>query len=390
MKEANKMKITTDKFKVSTIFFIAYAMVVLTDMYNEVSIMSSVFNVMDFVCIGLLCLVVALDLYKKKTYETNVFILLLVFMMIIVVNSFFVDNRALVKLSFLLLAFANIQFDEFIKKDLWIRSALLGVLIVLWLLGIADKGFYEIRDGLQRMSFGAGHPNTFGTQVLFICIDLFYVFTSKNKKKTWIPILFSIGATTFLHFFVGSRTSILLIIMCIIAFIVRKHISFEKGNSVAKEILLMLLQWVSSLGFVLLCGFSWLVAVLYSPYSSVMVWLDRVFSRRLYYTHFLLGRYHVGVFGNKIDAESIFVVDNAYMNLLVRYGLIITIAFAVLFFLAIRRVFKDKNYYLAFVLIVILLYGLVESPMYIVAKNPYLLVLASGLTVRRIKNEQHN
>ncbi len=360
MKELSKKinNLSLKNISVSILFYIAYFFIIMSDIFNSISAFENVLNIIDVISVGILMVVI---ISNKKVGKNE--ILLWLFLIIVAISALKSNDRSLLKLPFLLLAFKNINFNKFIKLDMFFRLILITVLMLFNIAGITDNGILEVRDGFVRNSFGLGHPNSFAFYIVMICLDYFYINSIKKENSIIKPLLLVIIAIAFIFFFVGSRTNIIILILIYIVFLLKNKIKFGEKNII-----------IYSFGICMLGSI--LCAYLYDPNNSFFVSLDNILSRRLYLANYFVNKYPLTLFGNKVVTGGFYALDNAYVNLFVRYGIVLSVYFIVMFRNTFKTLIKNKQYTLVLVLTIFSIYGISETPMYIPAKNPYILLLA--------------
>lgn len=360
MKDLSKKinSLSLKNISVSLLFYIAYFLIIMSDIFNSISAFENVLNIIDVISIGILMVVI---ISNKKVGKNE--ILLWSFLVIAAISALESNDRSLLKLPFLLLAFKNINFNKFINLDMFFRVILIIVLMLFNIAGITDNGILEVRGGFVRNSFGLGHPNSFAFYIVMICLDYFYINSIKEENSIIKPLLLVIFAITFIFFFVGSRTNIIILMLIYIVFLLKNKIRFGEKNII-----------IYSFGICMLVSI--LCAYLYDSNNNFFVSFDNILSRRLYLSNYFVNKYPLTLFGNKVITGEFYALDNAYVNLFVRYGIVLSIYFIVMFKNTFKNLIKNKQYTLVLVLTIFSIYGISETPMYIPAKNPYILLLA--------------
>lgn len=348
-------------------FFVGYALIIFSDMYNYIPWLQSILTIVDVVAVLALTVSFLVGAFSG-TIRMSWFAIvgMSIFTALVAVTAISSDIRTLLKLPFLFLAFMNVKFDRVISFDLKCRLLLTLVIMALSIAGLNGDTILEYRNGLMRNSFGTGHPNVIAFEWSVICADLFYLVGYKKTKKVnaQMAILFAIGIFIFNFFLIGSRTNLIFIVLLTIVFMARNRLKVK--SNVWKIILRNI--------FVLCFLISFLGVILYRldlPASHI---LDRILSRRLEYESYAMGVYGVKLFGN--GAKGV-LVDNAYLSMLLRYGVLLTIYMGGMYYLLIRKLTNSPKYnLLLMIIIVFMLYGLSETPIYSPGKNPFILSLA--------------
>lgn len=350
------------------IFFCAYFLTIVSDIFNNVIFLESVLVIVDIVSIFLLVVVIFDKVIYRKVYTYKELIGLLILLVFIMYSAFKSDNRALLKLPFLLIAFKGIDFNNFIKKDFYFRIVLVGTLLFMYSLGLTNNGVLEIRNGFIRNSFGTGHPNEIAFYLTMICLDYYYIESLKEKAKMGKPILLSIAVCILIFLFMGSRTNILLISMLSIIFLLRNKIKIWLNNKIFINI-------ISNL-FLICLIVTLLLTYFYKSDNSIMSSLNKILSNRIFISNLYIDAYTgITLFGRNLNNTQL-PLDNAYINLYLRYGIMLTIYISIIYYKSFKNMIaKKQNYILIFIMALFLIYGLSETPMYIPAKNPYIMLL---------------
>lgn len=355
---------------INKLFYISYALVVISDIFNSVPALHNILNVLDVSIIFFLIFIYAQKVISKKTYPTKYQFLLLSFSVFVAISAFLSDNRALLKLPFLLLAGYEINFTKLIKTDFAVRTVSLLSIVFLSTIGFANQTTFDIRsDGFIRNSFGMDHPNTFAFCLAILCADYFYLSSIKHKKISFTPIIFAISTIIFNLLYIDSRTSIFITALLTISYVLHKKIKFK----------LRAIKPLIKNFFIICLGLSVFATLWYNSLNPTAEALDLLFSRRLFISQMHLNATGISIFGTPLTEIELGItssLDNAYINLVIRYGLVVAAYFAVLYHMSFYRLIKNESTLLTLFSITFLVYGLSETPMYVPGKNPYILLLA--------------
>ena len=346
------------------LFFIGYGLIIFSDMYNCIPWLQSVLTIIDVVAVLALVASFTIGFWSGKIkMSMSAIVGMSIFSALVAVTAMSSDTRTLLKLPFLFLAFSNVKFCKTVDFDLKCRSILLLLIFVLSLAGLNGNTVLEYRGGLMRNSFGVGHPNSFAFELSVICADLFYLtcWGKETKRKKIVPIIVSLVFLVFNYFFVGSRTNIILTTMLLVVYVFKDKVRIRSGivKFLLKNMFLICLL-ISFVGV--------LVFRLDLPISHM---LNTALSRRLEYESFAFSRYGVALFGHSINIT----VDNAYLGMLLRYGIILTICVGLMYYLTISKLISGKQKLLLMFFVVFMLYGLSETPIYSPGKSPFVLLL---------------
>ena len=204
-----------------------------------------------------------------------------------------------------------------------------------------------------------------------VCLDFLYLtFDTKYKKISYIFIILSI---LFIYTFCNSRSSIYTLILVLLFSFV---IPLIKNNKVAKFSL-------SNLPFIfMILSFGLTIMYKYKKVFTFMVSLNEVLSNRIFLMSEFYNRYSISLFGNLFidynthSTSTSSVLDNAYMLLLIKFGIIITFILLYAISKRVRKGLDEKNFAIAICLTAFVFFGLMENGMIILFYNPFLLFLA--------------
>ena len=354
------------KIPINTLFYIAYFLIIASDIFDNILIFKNLLIVVDIISILLLILVIVI----KRKIEIK----MLIFLVLIGVSTIVSDDRSLLKLPFLLMAFNGIEFKDFIKKDLIFRVTLVGILFIFNFIGITNNGVLEVRNGFMRNSFGLGHPNSFAFYLTVICLDFYYIENQKEKSNIVKPLIISMCIVAFIFLFVGSRTNILIISLFSLLFLLERKIKIKIKNR-------SIIPYIFAICMIISIAF----AYGYNSNNEILNLIDKLLSRRLYLANYFVTKYDITLFGNNVITSQFYALDNAYINIFVRYGVTLAVYFVIMFRNTTKNLIEKKEYVLAIILTIFAIYGISETPLYIPAKNPYILLLVFSWSNSKVK-----
>lgn len=361
------------------LFFISYFLIVFSDVFDNISYLQNYLILIDMLSIFLLIIIIGRFWYLEKKSFLRKNSILILFLIVSIICAYFSTNRFLLKLTFLLLASVNLDFDIFIRNDLKIRLVLVLSIMFLYFIGKTDIGIVEYRNGLMRNAFGMGHPNSFAFYLTMICVDIYYLDYTKNIKSSNFTFIIASLVLIFNYLFLGSRTNIILLLGITLIFLFNKYL---KGLESIKKLLLH--SFTIGLILSLFLGYTYTDNVFYN-------FLNKLLSNRVFLSNTFLNRYNINMFGNRIITYEYYILDNAYINIILGFGIVFTIFFAFLFYNLFKKLYINQKYTLIAIVCLILLFGISESPIYIPAKNPFILLLAQRLgdsiIERKLKND---
>lgn len=214
-----------------------------------------------------------------------------------------------------------------------------------------------------RHSFYFSHPNTANAIVTWLIID--WIIIAKNKKKAII-----IGSLIMLiySYFIVSRTSIIIYLLFLLI------LYFVKNNKFTK-----IISFLSKQMFNIMLLINLLIISTQNIMNNAFILsLDKILSRRLYFTNLAMGRYGFHIFPNKITdnvLDNSLIVDNFFVRSFISYGFIVLIIIVFLYYLANKR--KELNKFELAVLIIFPLYLFNELFPFNVGRCVVLLIIAN-------------
>ena len=224
-----------------------------------------------------------------------------------------------------------------------------------------------------RHAFYFSHPNTAGGIAIWLAIDIIYVY--KNKKMSYIISSFIV---LFFYYFTGSRTMLIIYMMfLVLIFVDRKNPTFfnEKTNIILRYLIDILA--ISSILLVL--------APRIISNTEVINTIDKILSRRLYYSDWAINLYGFNIFPNADTSilDKNLIVDNFYIRCIISYGIIIYLMLSAKFKLVPRNV-KDLD---RIILIILPFYLFNELFCYNIGRAIALLVLANAIFNKKENGE---
>lgn len=317
---------------------------------------------------------------QSKIYKKNELIKIILAIVISFIVYYISKDSTILILTLLILSSKNIKFEEFIKYDFYYRIIVLIFVVSMYYLGLTEE-FVLFRDGLERISFGFSHANIFGFFLSMTIVD--FIYLHKNNFK-FIYCLFIIPIIFVIDYYSDSRTStIFLTLVLVFCLFYKTNIINIIYNKIFKKII--------SNSFLIFTIITLLAIYLYSIDNSIGLKLDNIFSLRLSYSLKFLNNYDITLFGNnlilisteiasKLGVTSL-ILDNAFVHILLRYGLIVYITFAYLFNKIFKMAYIEKNTLLIIIVLLLMVYGLMETYLFKIMYNGFIMYFSKILYV---------
>lgn len=191
-----------------------------------------------------------------------------------------------------------------------------------WFLGEIEA-IEAIRFGDEgvRSSLGFRHPNSFGYIATTVCFSLLVL---RFPKPRVFDVIFIMVVALTVNVVAGSRTSFLAICIGVVVAVVYSYCCKTEH---ARRLFAM----SGAIALMVLTVASVLLMVFYDPGNELCSQINKLLSSRLSYANHYFRHYSLSLFGsnvpqnllaNTLDAGNGFVVDNAFCNLCLRYGIV--------------------------------------------------------------------
>lgn len=277
-----------------------------------------------------------------------------------------------------------------IAKFVFIEFGILLLVIFLSaLLGaIPDVLYPATRLRGERHSLGFSHPNTAAVYVLYAS----FLWTYIRGERFGLPdagVILVLMAVVFS--FTDSRASLLIAVAFIVLMLV-----FRYAPQRVRSPRVLLVFGVGAFLAIVVAGVS--LTVGFSPDNPWMRDLDALMSSRLSQGHAALEEWGISLMGQNVPLGSGAhldyetgewvsgnghpIVDNAFVRLLVRLGVVFFLAMMALWLWTTVNAAWRGDWTLVVILMVILAHGLVESAIISIHMDAFLLLLAAPFGVR--------
>ena len=281
-------------------------------------------------------------------------------------------NFLLVPTFLFIVAAKNVDLDEMIALAHVLLIICFIVVLLCYITGNAND--YLLRRGSHvRYSLGFSHPNILGLRVFQLIVFRFY---SKGNQLSLLDLVIGVFASIFTYIVPNSQTAFICITVYVISVFFRKVIFDTTGKAIALERLLLFFSVFFNVASVF-------ISFLDQNIKAVRQ-INSVLSLRFYYCNYVLKRYGIGLFGNKLYISGTgelmqgsrvirLYLDNAYMGMMLWYGVLIYLLFYITYVKLMSKSYKEGNYRLFMVMFIFSVYGVMELGMYIIAQNIFLI-----------------
>lgn len=361
------------KKNTNVIFYISYFILILTDMMKCLPILEKYSKILVLVSYGLMCIYIGLKVLfigiKKLKEEIDlkkcgIFALAFCWFAI---GYFFSKDTTFIRLAFLIVCMYFIEFNKFVKFDISLKVIILFTTIILNRFGIIPENIGYREDAItKRYSLGFTHPNLLSLYLTTIMFEIFYILKDKYKILT-TP--FFIGIIIFINYITNTRTS-MIILSTVLVFAILYSINKKIFDKIFENKFVKILIYALP---IILTAITIICTVLNNIDPNKVIVIDKLFSNRLKWYSVFLEKFNISILGQSIpDTLENVVLDNAYLKILLKFGIITYIIFIIFAILSKKRAYQNKNY-VALVLILLLeCYGLMETIVIVPTINIFL------------------
>lgn len=331
-------------------------------------------DITNYLTLG--ALVIQIGFFQKYTQKDIIKIGLL--SLPILVSAALSGFLPLLSTWLFIVAAKDVDFDQLMHYILRILIVSLTVVITLFLLRIIPEYALFERRGIVRHSLGFAHPNLLGEYIFQIIVCFLYI---RRRKWKLIDFVLIIPAFLFVYFVPNSQSSCACMVILFVFLMI--YIVIERWNQTLLRLYrcgMVLLYGVANLGsvFLSIVGVEW---------SSVVRRINQLLSARFSSSHRDLEIFGISLLGQHvyISAEERELVgiteklwlDNGYMALMIRLGVITYLLFSVLYLLVMLYNKREKHDMALIFFAVYAIYGIMENAWFLTKHNLFLLLFAT-------------
>lgn len=296
------------------------------------------------------------------------------------------NHNTMIATWIFIIAAKYIHFDTIIKIVYYVELVQTSLVIYLYESGIIPE-YTMYRGSVLRHSLGFNHPNQLGIRIFLLVVCRCYIRSKKFNLFDWSLI---IAAALFVDKVANSKTSAyaLVIMALIMAFYELACLFGENLNMYS--LIMIVIAAASNIASVSL-------SCIYIRSNAVLDALDKFMSRRFSNCYVTLRYYGFSWFGQEIrlifsrpgiGKTYHFWLDNAYMSILLRYGVIVFALFSALYIVTMIFAKRTGQHLLVAILCLYAIYGIMENNFFSMSQNIFLLVLSYPIYKRNDEWEQ--
>ncbi|MCM1157444.1 MAG: hypothetical protein NC300_04035 [Bacteroidales bacterium] len=321
--------------------------------------------------------------YTKREW-INIFLLIILGMILIVTAG--IDGFIITAISIVCLK--HIDLRRIFKYLLVVCSILFFTIVIMSLAGIIKTDITTVNrvvDGsvkeISKNSLGFLRPNA--TYRSFFILVLLYYYLKYYSLKI-VDFVVTILLASFFFYETECRTGFFCTVIFVVLVVLFKYLKLHTNKVICEVV-----PFVPIAVF----AFSFVSASRYTGSSLLWRAINELLSNRLHMANVYLKMYRPKMFGQYLlstaDIQEYLVLDNGYLQMLLGYGVIVTILFLVSTFLVLKKMIRN-GYIIEMILILIFcLYGFSEALLLDSAMNFSLMFYSSLLFKDSVYNRQN-
>lgn len=390
-----KLMLKEYNFSSESIYYVSYLVYLSATLLFNISTMENFFGIDTDILANIFVYPVYLVLIFKilfmQKYTKKELIKLICIGICVLVSSILSRSNMLLVGFLFIVAAKNIDFNKIVKITLLVQIICISIIIMLALTGVIENRVM-IRSGDTELRYALGfeHPNTFASQILQMIVCWIWIRWDRLCVKDYVGIII---LAVIVKLVCDSKTNLLLIgliLICILAAKLADKIVDENKIIKYSKICAKL---VIIIGPIL----SLIMAVIYKKGNTLHFILNKVFSGRLMLLQKFYNEYGFSLLGQKINRVSTFmaretgqqvaVLDNAYGNLAIRYGIIILLLFVIGYYILVKSSLLDKQILINIIVFIYFIFGISETQIFKLPHNVSLILLSTVIYCNRGEQE---
>jgi len=351
----------------SSCFFMAYFLPLTGCVAAGISSHYIVFKVCFVLGLAFLAIKAWLTDYEK--YEI---ITMILFMILLGYVFYRTREKSLIITTITIFGCKDVDVRRVLKYTLFVYITGVAVRFgISWLKISPGKYFTSTKSGAIKLiyDFGFSHPNSAYNHIFMICLMIVAVW--RNKVLWYHYVLMTIVMFAFYNLFFSRTGALTYLVLCILLLM----LYIVKDNNIRRKI--GLLYSLVPLSMALL---SYLCLLLYPMHIFYLDKFNQYLTRRIelsYNAVKISGIYWLG----SVDKSWLnkYYVDNAYINILINYGGLITIICILSYLVSAIYYWKNEEYYILVFLATMSIYAFMEYSPVNITWNPILLFISDGI-----------
>ncbi|WP_024293394.1 hypothetical protein [Lacrimispora indolis] len=275
----------------------------------------------------------------------------------------------------------DISFEKILKVYLVIAGSIMVLALCAALLGVIENLIYKSDGRGVRIAFGSVYVTDFASHIFYMILVFCYLKAERLKTYHFAGIIIITGVV---YYFCRTRLDCISMLLIVIIFGINQWLHrfpYDKNGVLTKWKCFWKEFGLVSMPLFTLVSF--VATVSYQEENKVLVFIDKIISSRIQLGKTGLDMYSIRLWGQPVDMigaggtaqlpADYFFIDNSYIHLLLRFGLIFTIALLIIYIYCCYK-HKDDIYFL-FAVVIISLNCVIAHHILDVAYNPFAYVL---------------
>lgn len=318
---------------------------------------------------------------EKSKLEKIILITAGILLIAEIINFILYRDIRLLSITLVILSAYNVDTKKIIKNVLTMQLAMTCLVIFASIFGITQNYAVPREDGNLRYSLGFAFTTNLSQIVLFATLLYCYIEDFKVSNT----ILFFLQITNLLIYYItNSRTEILVFEALVVIILLYRYIpnkTFNKAKKIISKIFVRFYWCIPILSLV--------VVLLYANGGEFINKLNQLLSNRLAQTYEVIADGNIKLFGSDVELIGYGIgdiikygnniksnyIDNEYLQMLVLYGIIITVSFIVLMNILLYALYKQRRYKELFMCAIYLLFGVLNPRIIDLMYSPILFML---------------
>ncbi len=331
----------------------------------------------------LILLLVQIVLFQQYTRQEIITIVIMTLpIAYATINS---NHNTMMSTWVFIVASKNMDFDRLVNLAYVVQIIMIGTVFYLFFSGYITE-YTTYRGALLRHSLGFSHPNLLGFRVFQLVISRCYI---RRNKINFIDVLLTLLAAYFINTIANSKTSYYSLIILAVMMLIHIVTNMMEGGSNGVLVYGIAVAIVSNIASVFL-------SIIDVRKNTVLNFIDSVMSRRFYMCYRTMKYYGITLWGQDVqlivkrhivgDVHH-FWLDNAYMALLLRYGVVVYLLFSTIYIGAMAYIRNAKLYVLLEIMCLYAIYGIMENNFFSMSQNIFLLTLSYPIYKRQLAED---
>ncbi len=342
--------------------------------YEYYSLVNYINRICNYTLLVLLFVFWLLSFYRGVKWSIGLLLRYIGFLFVVFLIELNIRDTTLMILVLFVMAAQFIDFDKLLRYDIKLKLVLLLVIFGMCALGIVENRVGDYYSGYKQ-AFGFSHANALACYVLTILVEWLCIRYKKMRWYDWSGIIL---AFIVLSLVTNSRSSIYTFVVIFILFILANLISKLFFSKMVKLAFVVITPAIGIFSF-------WAVK-LYAEGNSIISALNTWLSGRIRLAYYAVTVKGIKLFGQeirfsnrivKVNNTTVFLVDNAYIHMALRWGLVILVLIVVAYSFLFIKLLKMKRVDLALMALFFVILGFGETYMNNVLYNISLLCLLS-------------